>query len=59
MLVHGEGTPPAWATRPEWRAVTAVRGRHFVYMHGSAFERPSLRAPDVVRQLAAELRTSR
>lgn len=57
MLISGEdGSVPAWASRPEWRAVRAVRERRFAYMHGSEFHRPSFRAPDAVGRLAAILK---
>ena len=42
---------PAWARRPEWRVVPAVRARRFVYLHGTEFHRPSLRAPEAVARL--------
>ena len=56
MLVHGGPALPAWSSKPEWRAVPAVRERRFAFMHGGEFERPSLRATDAVRALAAELK---
>jgi iron complex transport system substrate-binding protein len=55
ILVSGTGEPSI-AGRPEWRAVRAVRERRFVRVEGSAFNRPSPRAADAVRQLAAALR---
>jgi ABC-type Fe3+-hydroxamate transport system substrate-binding protein len=44
---------PAFATRPEWQVVAAVRNRQLVVMPGSEFSRPSPRAPDAIRRLAA------
>jgi len=44
---------PAFASRPEWQVIPAVRERRFVRLEGSAFSRPSPRAPDAVRWLAA------
>jgi iron complex transport system substrate-binding protein len=51
ILVVGEGIP-AFAERPEWQVVRAVRERRFVHVTSSAFNRPSPRAPDAVRELA-------
>ena len=59
LLVHGDTGLPAWARRPEWRAVRAVREGRFAHLHGSQFERPSLRAPDAVRALVIELGRAR
>jgi ABC-type Fe3+-hydroxamate transport system substrate-binding protein len=44
---------PAFATRPEWQVVTAVRNRRLVVMQGSEFSRPSPRAPEAIRHLAS------
>ena len=46
---------PAFATRPEWQVVRAVRERKFVHAPGSEYSRPSPRAPAAIRQLAAQL----
>ncbi|MGE5092774.1 MAG: ABC transporter substrate-binding protein [Bacillota bacterium] len=46
---------PAFASRPEWQAVRAVRERRFLHGTGSEFSRPSPRAPAAIRRLAAEL----
>ena len=46
---------PAWAERPEWRAVRAVRERRFVGVEGSEFEHPSFRVFAAVRRLHAAL----
>jgi len=49
---------PAFAGRPEWQAVRAVRERRFVHGPGSEFSRPSPRAPEAIRRLTAELRAA-
>lgn len=49
-------TVPGFAFRPEWQAVRAVRERRFVRIAGSAFSRPSPRAPAAIRELAVRLR---
>jgi iron complex transport system substrate-binding protein len=46
---------PAFARQPEWQTVRAVRERRFVSAKGSEFDRPSPRAPEAVRALAARL----
>ena len=48
--------PAAFATRPEWQVVPAVRQRQFLRVTGSEFERPSPRAPAAIRELSAQLR---
>jgi iron complex transport system substrate-binding protein len=40
--------PPAFARRPPWQVIRAVRERHFVTLAGSLFGRPSPRAPAAV-----------
>jgi iron complex transport system substrate-binding protein len=47
--------PPAFAERPEWQVVRAVREQRFVRADGSEFSRPSPRAPEAIRRLHAEL----
>jgi len=54
-LVASDSGVPAWAGRPEWRAVTAVRNSSFVVVQGSEFSRPSFRAPQAIRTLRAAL----
>jgi iron complex transport system substrate-binding protein len=44
--------PSAFASRPEWQAVRAVRQHRFLHVTGSEFNRPSPRAPQAVRELA-------
>lgn len=49
---------PAFATRPEWQTVPAVRERRFVQVENSAFSRPSPRAPVAIRILSHLLHDS-
>jgi len=42
---------PAFAKRPEWRAVRAVRENHFLLLKGSLFGRPGPRSSQAIRQL--------
>jgi iron complex transport system substrate-binding protein len=49
--------PSAFARRPEWQVVPAVRERRFLRVTGSEFDRPSPRAPAAIRWLAAQLKT--
>lgn len=44
--------PPAWARRPEWRAVRAVRDERFLILPADLFGQPSPRAPEAVAVLA-------
>jgi iron complex transport system substrate-binding protein len=55
ILTTAEG-PSAFATRPEWQVIPAVRERRFLQVSGSEFDRPSPRAPAAIRTLAARLR---
>jgi iron complex transport system substrate-binding protein len=41
--------------RPEWNVVRAFRERRIIYLTGSEYLRPTPRAPDAVRALAARL----
>jgi ABC-type Fe3+-hydroxamate transport system substrate-binding protein len=52
-LILTTSESPAFARRPEWQVVDAVRRRRFVQVSGSQFSRPSPRAPEAVRWLAA------
>jgi iron complex transport system substrate-binding protein len=54
IFTTAEG-PAAFATRPEWQVVPAVRQRRFLGVTGSEFNRPSPRAPAAIRQLTAQL----
>ncbi len=58
FLVPGEDEP-AFASRPEWQTVEAARGRRFIRVNGSLFDRPSPRVGAAIRQLAASLDSSR
>jgi iron complex transport system substrate-binding protein len=49
--------PAAFATRPEWQIVPAIRRHRFLRVSGSEFNRPSPRAPAAIRTLAALMRT--
>ncbi len=48
--------PSAFASRPEWQVVPAVREKRFLRVKGSEFTRPSPRAPLAIRQLSAKLK---
>jgi iron complex transport system substrate-binding protein len=54
VLVTGEDTP-AFARRAEWQTVPAVRERRFVRVSGTAFDRPSPRAPQAILELRRDL----
>ncbi len=56
VLVTSE--TPGIARRPEWQVVRAVRERRFLVVTGSAFARPTPRAPGVVRWLRDALTTA-
>jgi iron complex transport system substrate-binding protein len=55
ILTTTEG-PVAFATRPEWQVVPAVKRRRFLRVSGSEFNRPSPRAPSAIRELAQRMR---
>jgi len=54
VLVLGD-TVPAWAGRPEWQAVRAVREHRFVFVPAELFSRPGPRSPAALRTLVAAL----
>jgi ABC-type Fe3+-hydroxamate transport system substrate-binding protein len=54
ILTSAEGTP-AFAGRPVWQSVPAVREGRFIHVTSSAFSRPSPRAPDAIRELRARI----
>ena len=54
ILTTAEG-PSAFAGRPEWQVVSAVRERRFLPVTGSEFNRPSPRSPAAIRELAEQL----
>ena len=47
--------PSAFATRPEWQVVPAVRKHSYLHVSGSEFNRPSPRSPQAIRELTAKL----
>jgi len=47
--------PPAYASRPEWRVVRAVRERRFLFLPGQLFGRPGPRAAEAIRELRQRL----
>jgi ABC-type Fe3+-hydroxamate transport system substrate-binding protein len=51
LLLSSDSLPPAYALRPEWQTVRAVRTGRFGLLRGSQFSWPSLRAPQAVRDL--------
>jgi ABC-type Fe3+-hydroxamate transport system substrate-binding protein len=55
LILLSDTGPPAFASRPAWAAVRAVKERRFVRLTTPAFARPSPRAPEVVRELMARL----
>lgn len=54
VLLAG-GAPPAFADRPEWQAVAAVRERRFARVDGSEYSWPSFRSLSAVDGLAAAI----
>jgi iron complex transport system substrate-binding protein len=54
IFTTAEG-PSAFAGRPEWQVVPAVREKRFLHVTGSEFERPSPRSPQAIRELADKL----
>lgn len=58
IFTTAEG-PSAFATRPEWQVVPAVRQLRFLQVSGSEFNRPSPRSPQAIRQLSAKLNEAR
>ena len=54
-LVLTTSESPAFARRPEWRVIPAVRDRRFIVVTGSEYSRPSPRAPGAIRRLAAAI----
>jgi iron complex transport system substrate-binding protein len=54
ILTTAEG-PSAFAGRPEWQVVSAVRERRFLPVSGSEFNRPSPRSPAAIGELAEQL----
>jgi iron complex transport system substrate-binding protein len=56
LILTTTAGPIAFASRPEWQVVRAVRERRFLPVSGSEFNRPSPRAPAAIRELTAKLR---
>jgi ABC-type Fe3+-hydroxamate transport system substrate-binding protein len=56
LILVTSDNEPAFAGRPEWQTVPAVRNRRFVRVHSSAFNRPSPRMPAAIAELTARLR---
>ena len=54
ILTTSDG-PQAFAGRPEWQAVRAVREHRFLRVSGSEFSRPGPRSPMAIRELARSI----
>jgi ABC-type Fe3+-hydroxamate transport system substrate-binding protein len=54
-LILTTSEAPSFAGLPAWQVVRAVRERRFLRVTGSEFARPSLRAAEAIRKLAAAL----
>src|SRR4051812_15139802 len=54
IFTTAEG-PAAFARRPEWQVVRAIREHRFLRVTGSEFNRPSPRAPAAIRELTARM----
>jgi ABC-type Fe3+-hydroxamate transport system substrate-binding protein len=50
-VLDDSATVPAFAARPEWRVVRAVREGRFLPLKGALFGRPGPRAPQAVAEL--------
>jgi iron complex transport system substrate-binding protein len=59
LILLSDTGVPAFAARPEWSVVPAVRNRHFIHLATPAFGRPSPRAPALVRALRDSLKAAR
>jgi iron complex transport system substrate-binding protein len=55
IFTTAEG-PSAFAQRPEWQVVRAVREKRYLHVTGSQFNRPSPRSPMAIRELTTKLR---
>jgi ABC-type Fe3+-hydroxamate transport system substrate-binding protein len=51
-------TLPSYATRPEWRVITAVARQRFIRFSDPAFGRPSPRAPQVIAALRRQIQAA-
>ena len=56
LILTTTAGPVAFAERPEWQTVRAVREQRFLPVSGSEFNRPSPRAPAAIRELGRLLR---
>jgi iron complex transport system substrate-binding protein len=54
VLVIGDSLP-AFARKPEWQAVPAVRDHRFIFVPANLFSRPGPRSPAALRALRAAL----
>ncbi len=54
-VLSDSAVPPAYASRPEWRVVRAVRERRFLFLPGQLFGRPGPRAADAIREFRQRL----
>jgi len=54
-VLSDSALPPAYASRPEWRVVRAVRERRFLFLPGQLFGRPGPRAADAIREFRQRL----
>jgi len=54
-VLSDSAVPPAYASRPEWRVVRAVRDRRFLFLPGQLFGRPGPRAADAIREFRQRL----
>jgi iron complex transport system substrate-binding protein len=57
IFTTAEG-PAAFATRPEWQTVPAIRNHRFLRVSGSEFNRPSPRSPAAIRELTAKMHSA-
>jgi ABC-type Fe3+-hydroxamate transport system substrate-binding protein len=58
VLISDSGVP-AFARRPEWNVIPAVRSRRFLRFSSPAFGRPSPRAPALITELRSLLASSK
>ncbi len=56
LSLSSDTTGPSYSRRPEWQAVRAVRQKRWMFLHGTEFNRPSLRTAHAVGELEAMLR---
>jgi ABC-type Fe3+-hydroxamate transport system substrate-binding protein len=51
LSLSSDSAGPSYAKRPEWQVIRAVRQKRFGMLHGTEFDRPSLRAIQAVQEL--------